>query len=220
MAADYREQYRPDQLEPFWPNEILKQTVVVLCTLAVIMFFAVLPILLDAAGIAGAQHHEEPANPRGATPVGIKPEWYFLATYQYLRLMPTSFLGISGKTLGVMSQGVLMPVAVLLPFWYRKRADRRPGWLYRIAVTAAIAGFLILTLWGGWPEGPTGEEIPLGEYLRERPTMFILIGVALVVFYALMAHERHAIRQTMDRPAPPDAAALPESSHRAAEDQA
>ena len=73
------------------------------------------------SGIHGMEHHEEPANPR-ATPVGIKPEWYFLAIYQYLRLMPTNFLGISGKTLGVLSQGLVMPVVVLLPFWYRRRA--------------------------------------------------------------------------------------------------
>ena len=68
MAADYREQYRPDQLEPFWPNEILKMAVVVLCTLAVIMTFAVLPVVLEVTGITAAEHHEEPANPRGATP--------------------------------------------------------------------------------------------------------------------------------------------------------
>lgn len=220
MAADYRKQYRPDQLEPFWPNEILKQTVVVLCTLAVIMFFAILPVLLEAAGIAGAQHHEEPANPRGATPVGIKPEWYFLATYQYLRLMPTSFLGISGKTLGVLSQGVVMPVIVLLPFWYRKRAGERPRWPYRLAVTGVLAGFVTLTLWGGWPEDASGEEVPLGEYLREHPTMFVIIGVALVVFFVLIAHERNAIRRVLDGPAPADATAPPESAEHAPEEDA
>ncbi|MEI8196700.1 MAG: hypothetical protein WCI73_12450 [Phycisphaerae bacterium] len=212
MAADYREQYRLDQLEPFWPNEIIKMGVVVLCTLAVIMAFAVLPVVLEELGITSAQHHEEPANPRGATPVGIKPEWYFLATYQYLRLMPTSFLGVSGKTLGVLSQGVVMPVVVLLPFWYRKRAARRPGWLYRAAVTVAIGGFLTLTLWGGWPEDASGEEVPLGEYLRERPTMFVLVGVALVIFYVMIAHERNAIRRLLDSPAPPTPLASPEGA--------
>src|ERR1035437_1259335 len=108
MATDYKQQYRPDQLEPFFPNEIIKMVVVVLCTLAVIMFFAVLPVLLDTIGFHDGVHHEEPANPRGATPVGIKPEWYFLAVYQHLRLMPTSFLGMSGKLLGVLTQGIVM----------------------------------------------------------------------------------------------------------------
>jgi quinol-cytochrome oxidoreductase complex cytochrome b subunit len=201
MSVDYREQYRADQLEPFWPNEIIKMSVVVLCTLAVIMFFAVLPVLLEWAGFHGIQHHEEPANPSGSTPAGIKPEWYFLATYQYLRLMPTKLLGISGKTLGVLSQGVLVTAIVLLPFWYRKRADRRAGWTYRLGVTAVLAIFLGLTIWGGWPEEfVDGEEklIPLSQYFRTHPMIFVLVPAALLVFYALLAQERRGIRRVLD----------------------
>lgn len=198
MAADYREQYTPEQLEPFWPDEILKMTVAVLCTLAVIMFFAVLPVVFDALGIHGLEHPEEPANPRGATPMGIKPEWYFLATYQYLRLMPTQLLGVSGKTLGVLSQGVVVSALVLLPFWYRRRAHERPRWAYRLGVTVALAGFLCLTIWGGWPEHHVeGQEqlIPLREYMRERPFVFIVTGAALIVFYFLVEKERRSIRK-------------------------
>jgi quinol-cytochrome oxidoreductase complex cytochrome b subunit len=205
MSADYRQQYRPDQLEPFWPNEIVKMVVAVLCTLSLIMFLAILPVLLEAVGIHGIEHHEEPANPRGATPAGIKPEWYFLATYQYLRLMPTQFLGVSGKTWGVLSQGLLVPALVLLPFWYRRRASRRPGMVYRLAVTAGLAAFLVLTIWGGWPEEHVeGEErlVPLMQYVRERPMVFILIGSALLIFYALIMKERRAIREVLgDGPA-------------------
>jgi quinol-cytochrome oxidoreductase complex cytochrome b subunit len=207
MATDYREQYRPDQLEPFWPNEIIKMSVVVLCTLAVIMLFAILPVLLESVGIHGIEHPEEPADPRGGTPVGIKPEWYFLATYQYLKLMPTELLGISGKTLGVLTQGVLVTALVLLPFWYRRRAEERPGWAYRIAVTSVLVGFVGLTIWGGWPETHTGGDeqlIPLGEYFRERPMIFVLTGLAIAVFYLLILQERRAIRSILnDAPAAP-----------------
>ena len=45
MGVNYRDQYRPDQLEPFWPNELFKMTVAVLCTLAVIMFFVLILII-------------------------------------------------------------------------------------------------------------------------------------------------------------------------------
>jgi quinol-cytochrome oxidoreductase complex cytochrome b subunit len=201
MAVDYREQYRPEQLEPFWPNEIVKMAVVVLCTLAVIMFLAILPVVLEMAGLSAGEHQEQPANPRGATPVGIKPEWYFLATYQYLRLMPTQLLGISGKTLGVLSQGVLVAAVLLLPFWYRRNAARRPTRTYRLLVTGVLFGFVGLTLWGGWPETfEHGREqlIPLGEYVRQRPLMFVMTAVALVVFYLLIWHERSAIRRVLD----------------------
>lgn len=209
MAVKYSTQYRPDQLEPFWPNEIAKMVVVVLCTLAILAFLGILPGLLEACGYHGALHHEEPANPRGATPTGIKPEWYFLAVYQYLRLMPTQFLGISGKTLGVLSQGVVVLVVALLPFWYRKRAAERPGWCYRLTVTAAIAAFLGLTLWGGWKEDLVdGKErlVPLREYVGEHPLMFAFMTVAVVAFYVLIWRERRVIRQVLDTPAPAAAA--------------
>ena len=200
MGVDYKKQYSPDQLEPFWPNEIVKMAVAVLCTLAVIMFLAILPSLMQYAGVEGFEQHEEPANPHGATPVGIKPEWYFLATYQYLRLMPTELVGISGKTLGVMSQGVLVAAVVLLPFWYRRKANVRPGKLYRFIVTVVILCFLTLTLWGGWPEEQVnGEEqlMPFTEYLAHNPMLFIMPAVTLIIFYFLIARERAAIRRIL-----------------------
>jgi quinol-cytochrome oxidoreductase complex cytochrome b subunit len=167
------------------------------------MLFAILPVLLDAVGVHGMAHHEEPANPQGATPVGIKPEWYFLGTYQYLRLMPTKLAGISGKTLGVLSQGALVGAVVMLPFWYRRRAHQRPRWMYRLVITCIVFGFLSLTLWGGWKEDMVGGEerlVPLLQYMRESPMMFILIAAGLLVFYLLIAHERRAIRRILDAP--------------------
>ena len=203
MAVDYKQQYRPDQLEPFWPNELVKMLVVVLCTLAVIMCLVVLPVVLEMLGAHGVIHEEEPANPSGATPVGIKPEWYFLAVYQHLKLMPTTLLGISGKTWGVLSQGPVILALVLLPFWYRRGARRAADGVYRVIITGLIIGFLLLTLWGGWPEthGPEGEKlVPLTEYVGHNPLMFAMIGLALVVFYVMIAHERRAIRRIMGPP--------------------
>ncbi|MCP3904902.1 MAG: hypothetical protein GY715_14855 [Planctomycetes bacterium] len=203
MAVDYRKQYTPDQLEPFWPNELLKMSTSVLCTLAVIMLLVILPVFLDAVGLHGVIHREEPADPASGTPVGIKPEWYFLASYQYLRLMPTELLGISGKTLGVVTQGVLVVPVFLLPFWYRRRAHRAPGWVYRIVVTAFLFAALALTIWGGWPEAHdanTPHLVSPLEYVAHNPLMFIMIGASIVVFYALIFHERRTIRSTLGPP--------------------
>jgi TRAP-type C4-dicarboxylate transport system permease small subunit len=105
----------------------------------------------------------------------------------------------------VLSQGPLVLVIVLLPFWYRKRAAERPRWMYRAGVTAVLLSFLGLTIWGGWHEEMIdGEErlIPLTHYLREQPMTFIFIAVTLLVFYLLMWQERRAIRRVMDAPAP------------------
>lgn len=213
MGVDYRKQYRADQLEPFWPNEIIKMTVAVLCTLAIIMFFAILPSLLESVGINAPGHQEQPADPRGSTPAGIKPEWYFLAVYQYLRLMPTRLAGISGKTLGVLSQGVGVAAIVFLPFWYGKRAGRRPTWVYRLTVTLAIMAFLALTIWGGWAERTEGgmeQLVPLREYVHEHPLMFLLIGAALLVFYLLIWMERKNIQRVL-RDASPSSNRQPEA---------
>ena len=40
MGVDYREQYKPEHLEPFFPHEIVKMIIVVLCTLALLMFLS------------------------------------------------------------------------------------------------------------------------------------------------------------------------------------
>lgn len=181
MAVDYRQQYTPKQLEPFWPNEILRMSTVVLCTLAVIMALAILPVVLEYAGLGSWIEPEEPADPR-ATPPHIKPEWYFLAVYQYLKLPPQEFLGISGKTIGVLSQGPFVLALVLLPFWARRWADRRPGWAHRIIATVIIINFVALTFWAVWPP---------------PPLLSLLFAVGLVIFYALIAHERHKIRQVL-----------------------
>jgi len=183
VAVDYRTQYKPRQLEPFWPNEIIRMMVVVLCTLTVIMALVVLPTVLEWAGFSGLVHEEEPANPR-VTPEHIKPEWYFLAVYQYLKIMeyPQRWFGIDGKMLGVLSQGVFVAAVVLLPFWYRRGANLRPGWGYYAAVTVCVGLFLLLTLAAIWPPG----------------ALFLsLTGVAVASFYFLLIRERSAIRRLL-----------------------
>jgi hypothetical protein len=123
MGVDYREQYKPEHLEPFFPNEIAKMIIVVLCTLALLMFLVVLPTYLENLGVQGIAHEEDPANP-ASTPPHIRPEWYFLAVYQYLKLMPSEVLGIGGKALGILTQMVVVILLFLLPFWYPLRAAR------------------------------------------------------------------------------------------------
>ena len=123
MGVDYREQYKPEHLEPFFPNEIVKMIIVVLCTLALLTFLAVLPVYLEHLGVEGIAHEQEPANP-GSTPPHIRPKWYFLAVYQYLKLMPSEVLGISGKALGILTQMIVVGLLFLFPFWAPLRSAR------------------------------------------------------------------------------------------------
>jgi quinol-cytochrome oxidoreductase complex cytochrome b subunit len=181
MSVDYRKQYTPDQLEPFWPNETIRLAVVTLCTLAIITVLAVLPVVLDRWGLGHWIEESEPANPR-VTPVHIRPEWYFLAVYQSLKLAPQEVLGLSGKTIGVLSQGVLLFAILLVPFWTHRWSDRPPGVMHRLVVTLVIGVFVGFTLWAAWPPG-----IP----------MTILVCAAIVLFYVLLARERRMIRRVL-----------------------
>ena len=183
MAVDYRKQYSAEQLEPFWPNEVFRLTVVALCTLAVITILAVLPVVLDHWGLRHWIEEREPANPQ-ATPSDIHPEWYFLAVYQYLKLTPPELLGLPGKTIGVLSQGLFLLAVMFLPLWARRGAHRPPGRLHGFLVTLVIGGFVGFTLWAIWP-----PPVPL----------FIMLGAAVLLFYALLTSERRKIRRVLRR---------------------
>lgn len=183
MAVDYRKQYTPEQLEPFWPNEIIRMAIVSLCTLAVITVVSVLPVVLDYWGLTRWVEISEPADPR-ATPVDIRPEWYFLAVYQYLKLPPLEILGISGKTIGVLSMAMFMVAVMLLPFWDRRRPDRPPGVLHCFLVTLVIGVLLLLTFQAAWPP---------------PALLTIAFGAAVILFYMLLANERRRIRRVLPR---------------------
>jgi len=182
MAVDYHKQYTPQQLAPFWPNEVIRILIVVLCTVAVITALAVLPVVLDSVGLSHLVERSEPADPR-VTPPHLKPEWYFLATYQFLKLPPQELLGMSGKTVGVLAQGLFMLALLTVPFWALRRRSGHPGALHHFVVTLVLAVFVGLMLWAAWPP-------PL--------LMTISVVVVLALFYGLLARERHTIGSVLD----------------------
>jgi len=76
------------------------------------------------------------------TPEGIKPEWYFLPTYQFLKYLP-KFLGLA--------LSAVPPVLLLLwPFLDRTRARRPSG--RKLSVGLGLAALLLTLLLGlvGW----------------------------------------------------------------------
>ena len=89
----------PEQGIPFFPVHVAKEGVVAVLLLAVLVTLSVL-----APWEIG-----EPANPL-ATPAHIKPEWYFLPSYQLLKY----FEGPYGAFLGILACTVPF---VLLLFW-------------------------------------------------------------------------------------------------------
>lgn len=121
---------------PFYPDFVRREAFMVVIFFA-IMFFVItfMPTLflpLDA---------NTPADPL-KTPAHIKPEWYFLAPYQMLKLVPNRFLGIS-------FQMIIVTVFLLWPFFDTKEEDnilKRP--YLRVVFLIAVLFWIILSIWG------------------------------------------------------------------------
>lgn len=127
--------------EPFYPHHVIRQGILML------MVFALL--------IALATFFPAPMEPKAdpfSTPEHIKPEWYFLAGYQFLKLAEgLAFLGQwAPKTIGVLGQALLGMLVVLLPFIDRSSLERNPRRRPVMMTIGAIGliGFVVLTIWG------------------------------------------------------------------------
>jgi ubiquinol-cytochrome c reductase cytochrome b subunit len=76
------------------------------------------------------------------TPEHIRPEWYFLAPYEMLKLIPNRFLGIA-------LQVVLVVVFIFWPFMDKSQKAtilKRPVLLAIFLVTIVV--WVVLTIWG------------------------------------------------------------------------
>ncbi len=132
-------EYPEHETIPFFPNYIILEVIVSYIVLAVIIVLAtVLP-----AGL------EEKADPF-LTPEHIKPEWYFLWIYQFVKL-PSLVLGsgLLAELAGIFIPAVGIALLILVPFLDRN-PERRP---LRRKVAMAIALLVVvimvaLSIWG------------------------------------------------------------------------
>ena len=134
-AKEYHYQGHPGGI-PFYPNYVLQDltsiTVYFAVFLAVVFFWPTMPFTPDAF---------VPANPF-KTPAHIKPEWYFLANYQTLKIFPSELLGL-------LVQAAVMTFLALLPFIDRspeRHPLKRP--LFLTLVIAGILLWIALSVWG------------------------------------------------------------------------
>jgi cytochrome b6 len=123
---------------PFFPNFFLRDLVGWLCALAVL------------AALAAYYPAElgKKADPFQPAPAGIKPEWYFMAMFQTLKLLPGHILGIEGELLGVLGFGVIGLVLIVIPFLDRGAALGKPSRLAAAFGALLIVYSAILTYLG------------------------------------------------------------------------
>jgi cytochrome b6-f complex subunit 4 len=126
---------------PFYPDHIRTEFYVVLGILAVVLVIGIVA-LFKPVGL------EAPADPLN-TPLHVKSEWYFLALYQLLKIIPSMVLGIQGKIIGVTIPILLVGVILLWPFLDHKPDKSRKVYYYRMAFVAiALVILITLTVWG------------------------------------------------------------------------
>lgn len=88
------------------------------------------------------------ADPLAPAPVGIHPEWYFMAQFQLLKVFGRWFPGAAGEALGIslFTLGILVWAVVPL-FDTRTRAGRRGRTATYIGY-AFLVGLILTTIWG------------------------------------------------------------------------
>lgn len=125
---------------PFWPHYILSETIAWYIMLGVLIILAaIFPVGLEDRADAFK------------TPEHVKPEWYFLAVYQFLKVASIfNFLGSEApRLIGVLLPGFGLALLFLLPFLDRAKkrpARRRPVMI--ASVTLILLGVIALTVWG------------------------------------------------------------------------
>ena len=87
-------------------------------------------------------------------PIGIKPEWYFMAMFQTLKLLPSHILGFEGDLLGVLAFGVVGLVLILIPFLDRRTASGQPS-RFPAAFGITLILYMVLLTYLGYTMSPT-----------------------------------------------------------------
>ncbi len=132
----------------FFPNFIMRD---LLLWLVVINVLVILSVYFPD-GI-GAVHWPlgEKADPFGAPPLSIKPEWYFMFAFQALKFIPPHVLFLEGELLGMIVMGAGGLIWLLIPFFAGDFKDnKRPtkvvifGWLLlAFMIVMTILGYIM-----------------------------------------------------------------------------
>ncbi len=123
--------------EKFFPNFFMKDVLVWI--LALNALFALTMLMPWSLG--------PEADPFAPAPIGIKPEWYFLAPFQFLKLMPPMVGPIEGELVGILLMALVGIGFVVVPFYDRglSKSSARIATAFGVVVLLALIAF---TIWG------------------------------------------------------------------------
>jgi ubiquinol-cytochrome c reductase cytochrome b subunit len=132
-------EYPEEDTIPFFPNYVILEVIVSFVVLAALIVLAtLLPVGL-----------EDKADPF-STPQHIKPEWYFLWIYQFIKVPPRIIgPGVLAELAGILIPAIGILLLILLPFLDRKPERHPRRRKLAMAITILIlAGFVALSIWG------------------------------------------------------------------------
>jgi cytochrome b6 len=120
----------------FFPNFFLRE---------LMAWYAALGVLGSLAAIFPWELGEK-ADPFAPAPAGIRPEWYFLAPFYTLKLLPSHVWVIEGELLGLIGFALLAVWWVTLPFWASGPTGERTRLITGagVALIAYLATFSLL----------------------------------------------------------------------------
>lgn len=115
----------------FFPNFFLRE---------VMVWYGALAILGALAAIFPWELGEK-ADPFASAPKGIRPEWYFLAQFYTLKLIPSHVWFMEGELLGIAGFGALALGWALIPLWGVNQAGEA-----RMRLVNGVGIFLVVYL--------------------------------------------------------------------------
>jgi len=123
---------------PFFPNYVLRD---------VLAWYVVIAVLAALAAFYPWELGTK-ADPFAPVPAGIRPEWYFLAMFHTLKLVPSHVLGIEGEHLGVVAFGLAAMFLVLVPFLDRRASRGEPSRLFTLVAALGLLYLVSFTIIG------------------------------------------------------------------------
>jgi cytochrome b6 len=122
----------------FYPNFLLRDVMGWLIALA----------LLAALAAIFPWELGEKADPFAPAPAGIRPEWFFLFSFETLKLLPAHIFGLEGEVLGILGFSVGALFWLLVPFLDRKAARGERSRLFTVIGVVILAYIIIMTAIG------------------------------------------------------------------------
>jgi len=123
---------------PFFPNYVLRD---------VVAWYVVIAVLAALAAFSPWELGTK-ADPFAVVPPGIRPEWYFLAMFHTLKLLPSHILGVEGERLGVVGFGIAAVFLVVVPFLDRRASRGEPSRAFTVLALLGLVYFVTFTIVG------------------------------------------------------------------------